>query len=109
VLDGRVVASCCKRHIYIVCWMVEWSRLVARGIYCVLEFVCCKRHILFVGVRKSSHNAHPRQDIASFESQIAPLFLVACAMFPFVVQISEVVSERELKLRQVRKRALDCA
>ena len=44
--------------------------------------------------------AHPAQDIASFEAQIAPLFLVACAMFPFVIQISEVVSERELKLRQ---------
>jgi hypothetical protein len=44
--------------------------------------------------------AHPPQEIASFESQVAPLFLVACAMFPFSVQIAEVVSERELKLRQ---------
>ena len=35
--------------------------------------------------------AHPPQDIASFEATIAPLFLVACAMFPFVVQIAEVV------------------
>jgi len=44
--------------------------------------------------------AHPPQNIASFEAQIAPLFLVACAMFPFSVQIAEVVSDRELKLRQ---------
>ena len=44
--------------------------------------------------------AHPPQQIASFEATIAPLFLVACAMFPFVVQIGEVVAERELKLRQ---------
>jgi hypothetical protein len=37
---------------------------------------------------------------SSFEGFIAPLFLLACLMFPFVIQISEIVSEKEQRLRQ---------
>jgi len=44
--------------------------------------------------------AHPAFDVSTFEGIVAPLFLLGCAMFPFVIQMNEVVMERELKLRQ---------
>ena len=45
--------------------------------------------------------AHPAFVVSTFEGQIAPLFLLACSMFPFVIQMNEIVAEKELKLRQV--------
>ena len=45
--------------------------------------------------------AHPAFQVSSFVGQIAPLFLLGCAMFPFVIQMNEIVLEKEQKLRQV--------
>jgi len=44
--------------------------------------------------------AHPAYAVSTFEGFIAPIFLIGCAMFPFVIQMNEVVAERELRLRQ---------
>jgi ABC-type multidrug transport system ATPase subunit len=43
---------------------------------------------------------HPAVNVATFEGVVAPLYLLGCAMFPFVIQMTEVVYEREFKLRQ---------
>mmetsp|Transcript_48840 Transcript_48840/g.119011 ORF Transcript_48840/g.119011 Transcript_48840/m.119011 type:complete len:1032 (-) Transcript_48840:696-3791(-) len=44
--------------------------------------------------------AHPSYDVATFEGAIAPLFILGCAMFPFVIQMGEVIQDKELKFRQ---------
>lgn len=48
----------------------------------------------------TSEFAHPAKDPFSFVGIIAPTFLLAAAMFTFVVQVSNVVLERETKLRE---------
>lgn len=48
----------------------------------------------------TSEFAHPAKDPFSFVGIIAPTFLLAAAMFTFVVQVSNVVIERETKLRE---------
>lgn len=45
--------------------------------------------------------AHPASDIFSAMETIGPSFFLATAMFGFVFQISSLVAEKELKLRQV--------
>jgi len=44
--------------------------------------------------------AHPAFEVATFEGVIAPLLIVGYAMFPFVIQMGEVVTDKELKFRQ---------
>ncbi|MCO5612676.1 hypothetical protein L7F22_066945 [Adiantum nelumboides] len=44
--------------------------------------------------------AHPSMDVFSLVGVIAPTFLLAASMFGFVIQMSNLVAERELKLRQ---------
>jgi hypothetical protein len=44
--------------------------------------------------------AHPAFGVATFEGLIAPLFILGAAMFPFVIQMGEVVTDKELKFRQ---------
>jgi len=44
--------------------------------------------------------AHPAFDVATFEGVIAPLLIVGYAMFPFVIQMGEVVTDKENKFRQ---------
>jgi len=44
--------------------------------------------------------AHPAFDVATFEGFIAPLFILGCSLFPFVIQMSEVVYDKENKFRQ---------
>jgi len=44
--------------------------------------------------------AHPAFDVSTFEGMVAPLFLLGCAMFPLVIQMGEVIREKELRLRQ---------
>ncbi|KAH7282439.1 hypothetical protein KP509_35G030600 [Ceratopteris richardii] len=45
--------------------------------------------------------AHPPVDVFSVVAVIAPTFLLAASMFGFVIQMSNLVAERELKLRQI--------
>ena len=45
--------------------------------------------------------SHPSIDVLSIVGFIAPTFLLAASMFGFVIQMSDIVIERELKLRQV--------
>lgn len=45
--------------------------------------------------------AHPAMDIFSAMSSVGPSFFLAAAMFGFVFQISSLITEKELKLRQV--------
>lgn len=47
--------------------------------------------------------AHPPGEIFSAVARIGPTFFLAVAMFGFVFQISSLVTEKELKLRQVFK------
>lgn len=44
--------------------------------------------------------AHPAFGVATFEGTIAPLFILGACMFPFVIQMGEVVTDKELKFRQ---------
>jgi hypothetical protein len=46
--------------------------------------------------------AHPATETFSTIAQAGPTFFLAIAMFGFVFQISALVTEKELKLRQVR-------
>ena len=46
--------------------------------------------------------AHPATETFSTIAQAGPTFFLAIAMFGFVFQISGLVTEKELKLRQVR-------
>lgn len=45
--------------------------------------------------------AHPAFEIFSAVGTIGPTFFLAIAMFGFVFQISSLITEKELKLRQV--------
>jgi hypothetical protein len=45
--------------------------------------------------------AHPATETFSTIAQAGPTFFLAIAMFGFVFQISALVTEKELKLRQV--------
>jgi len=45
--------------------------------------------------------AHPAVSTFSAVSAVGPTFFLATAMFTFVVQISSLIAEKELKLRQV--------
>lgn len=45
--------------------------------------------------------AHPAVEIFSAMDSIGPTFFLATAMFGFVLQFSSLVTEKELKLRQV--------
>jgi hypothetical protein len=46
--------------------------------------------------------AHPATETFSTIAQAGPTFFLAIAMFGFVFQISALVAEKELKLRQVQ-------
>jgi len=46
--------------------------------------------------------AHPATETFSTIAQAGPTFFLAIAMFGFVFQISALVTEKELKLRQVQ-------
>lgn len=45
--------------------------------------------------------AHPSRQIFSAVGTVGPTFFLAIAMFGFVFQISALIAEKELKLRQV--------
>lgn len=45
--------------------------------------------------------AHPAQGIFNAVAAAGPTFFLATAMFGFVFQISALIAEKELKLRQV--------
>lgn len=45
--------------------------------------------------------AHPALEIFSAVQNAGPTFFLASAMFSFVFQISALITEKELKLRQV--------
>lgn len=51
--------------------------------------------------------AHPAIETFSAFGSVGPTFLLAAAMFGFVIQISNLVTERELKLRQVSHDIVD--
>lgn len=51
---------------------------------------------------KFSEFAHPNIETFSAVGTVGPTFLLAAIMFGFVVQMSNLVGEKELKLRQVR-------
>jgi len=68
---------------------VHASRVIAQGVNESLQ--------MDVSIQQF---AHPGQPVATFEAKVAPIFLIGCAMFPFVIQMAEVIAERELKLRQ---------
>ncbi|KAH7443557.1 hypothetical protein KP509_02G040100 [Ceratopteris richardii] len=44
--------------------------------------------------------AHPNIETSSVAGRVGPLFLFAASMFGFVIQMSSIVQERELRLRQ---------
>jgi hypothetical protein len=50
--------------------------------------------------------AHPAISTASTVGQVGPSFLLAAAMFGFVIQISNLVLEKEMRLRQVRDKVV---
>lgn len=45
--------------------------------------------------------AHPAVELFSTVGTVGPTFFLAISMFSFVFQISSLVTEKELKLRQV--------
>ena len=49
-----------------------------------------------------SQFAHPAITAASVVGRVGPAFLLAATMFGFVIQLSNLVTEKELRLRQVR-------
>lgn len=52
--------------------------------------------------------AHPATETFSTIAQAGPTFFLAIAMFGFVFQISALVTEKELKLRQVQTSPAIC-
>lgn len=62
-------------------------------------FVCSDPNFSWtVGLKEF---AHPPQDPFSAIGTIGPTFFLAVAMFGFVFQLSSLVMEKELKLREV--------
>lgn len=53
-----------------------------------------------------SQFAHPAINAASVVGTVGPAFLLAATMFGFVIQLSNLVTEKELRLRQVLFRCL---
>lgn len=47
--------------------------------------------------------AHPAINAVSIVGRVGPAFLLAATMFGFVIQLSNLVTEKELRLRQVRR------
>jgi hypothetical protein len=50
--------------------------------------------------------AHPAISTDSTVGRVGPAFLLAAAMFGFVIQISNLVLEKEMRLRQVRDKVV---
>jgi len=50
--------------------------------------------------------AHPAISTDSTVGTVGPAFLLAAAMFGFVIQISNLVLEKEMRLRQVRDKVV---
>lgn len=48
-----------------------------------------------------SQFAHPAINAVSVVGRVGPAFLLAATMFGFVIQLSNLVTEKELRLRQV--------
>lgn len=98
----------------------EIARSLIGGIICIIVFTWMRSPIFFLSLNMLfmiltcpdpnfnwvvglKEFAHPPGELFSAVGTMGPTFFLAIAMFGFVFQISSLVTEKELKLRQVSK------